>query len=130
MQGLAALAQGVRCSFAKIIQGLVKPPKRMLPDYLAYQRLYYETKLKAIVDEDYERIMDDPSIVNKPKAVAHRNALVQQLLKNESKEVKDEVEKYRNAAPQTDYDIYVLDDENDLDEKEKARCVEARKAQA
>lgn len=129
MPGLAKLAEASRTSFAKLVQGHVDPPKKTLPDYLAYQALYFSKKLKPIVDKDFQRITDDVTITDKPARVTHRNQMSMALYEKESAEVKAAVEAYR-IAPKPDVDQYLLDDEHDLDEEEKARRSEARQAQA
>lgn len=129
LPGLAKLAEAARTSFAKLVQGHVDPPKKNLPDYLAYEHLYYNKKLKPLVEADYKRIEEDVTIKDKPARVTHRNQMSMSLYKNESAEVKAEVEAYR-ISPKPSVDQYLLEDEHDLDEEEKARRSEARQAQA
>jgi hypothetical protein len=74
---------------------LQKNPK-LLPAWQAYQSLYYEQKLKPLVDEAYKKHTDNLPEGMKPKPrVAIIGEIAREQLQHETPEVLAEVEDYR-----------------------------------
>jgi hypothetical protein len=81
---------------------------KLLPDWQAYSQLYYETKLKDIVDarwpaererrlkrkENGENIKEPPEF----PPLSFRNEVARTMLEDETDEVKEEVKKHRRAG--------------------------------
>lgn len=88
----------------KKILDLGRRKKKMLPDWQAYSRLYYDDRIKATVDREWEDKISkenknegDGTTKNLPKAtsVQFRAVITQRLFADESPEIKEKVETYR-----------------------------------
>lgn len=78
--------------------GVIKLQKntKLLPAWQAYQTLYYEKKLKPLVEEAYSRRTENLPEGKKPKGrIAIIGEIAREQLENETPEVKAEVEEYR-----------------------------------
>lgn len=77
----------------------------------AYSHLYYHSKLKAIVDEEYaEYCTSLPLDVEPEKIFTWRNRRVRELYENESDDVKAEVEELRNKSTPSTKEMKAVDD--------------------
>jgi hypothetical protein len=75
---------------------LHKNNTKLLPAWQAYQTLYYEEKLKPLVDEAYSRRTENLPEGTKPKGrLAIIGEIAREQLQNETPEVIAEVEEYR-----------------------------------
>jgi hypothetical protein len=102
----------------------VKKEKK-LQDSQVYSRLYWETKLKQpVLDEwtAHRKTALETAGTQLPEypPIAFCNEVVKRLLKTESPEVKDEVERYRQGSANAG-------DIAELDEEEKKRAERAKK---
>jgi hypothetical protein len=80
---------------------------KTLPDWQAYSRLYYDKKLKEVVEEEWpaerEEILarkeEGGKDVKAPEAAPlwFRNKIAIRLFKDETSEVKEIIEKYRQS---------------------------------
>ena len=65
----------------------------------AYSKLYYEKKLKAIVESGWEAARrdhpDNDAYKGKAPTLAFRNSRIEEIFENEAHEIKNEVEEYR-----------------------------------
>jgi len=68
---------------------------RVLQPFQAYSQLYYEPKLKSIIDERYEKHLKAVPIPKQKSVFAFRAAETKALYDAETDEVKQEVEEYR-----------------------------------
>jgi hypothetical protein len=68
---------------------------RILQPFQAYSQLYYESKLKPIIDEKYKVHLETVPFDKQKTAFAFRAAETKELLEAETEEVKREVEEYR-----------------------------------
>jgi hypothetical protein len=68
---------------------------RMLQPTQAYSRLYYNSKLKEIVDKEYKEHTDNTPKDQQEQRVAFTAKLLEKLLNEETDEVRAEVEAYR-----------------------------------
>ena len=76
-----------------------KPPKR-IQSWQAYSRLYFEERIKPILDTKWEakqKELDDGTISVMPHKLAFLQETTSAILATESEEVKAEVEAYRNS---------------------------------
>lgn len=67
----------------------------MLQPYQAYSQLYYESKLKAIIDEKYKEHLETLPESERKKRFQFGNSLTKSMYEGESDKVKEEVERYR-----------------------------------
>jgi hypothetical protein len=69
---------------------------KLLPAWQAYQTLYYEEKLKTLVNEAYSKhIAEVPEGTKRKARLAILGEIAREQLQNETPEVKAEVEEYR-----------------------------------
>lgn len=91
---------------------------RTLQGFQAYSRLYYETKLKDVIDKEYKVHTETVPKEEQKTRFAFAAALTKTLLDSESDEVKAEVEAYRKKES-TSKEIKLEDDSDDDDDPEK-----------
>ena len=90
---------------------LQKNQKKKLPAWQAYQALYYEKKLKPLVDEAYKRRTENLPEGTKPKArLAIIGEIAREQLENETPEVKAEVEEYRTNSKDEEVEDLSIDE--------------------
>jgi len=70
----------------------------MLQPTQAYSRLYYNSKLKEIVNKEYKEHTDNTPKDQQEKCIAFAAKLVEKLLNEETDEVKAKVEAYRKKG--------------------------------
>lgn len=109
---------------------LTKRTTRKLPSWQAYSRLYYDKKLKVIVDAKWkEHIAENPHLEKKKgEALRHRNATIKEVFEIETDSVKAEVEKRREEGSFSD-DEGIEEDgdgDEDVDPTEQRRRTRAR----
>jgi hypothetical protein len=68
---------------------------RVLQSYQAYSQLYYETKLKPVIDKKYHDYLETVPPKDQKSAFAFRAAETKRLFDAETDEVKKQVEEYR-----------------------------------
>jgi len=68
--------------------------KRKLQSHQAYSRLYYDTKLKSVVEARYKQHIDETPKGRQKKQIVFAAQVVKELFKAETDEVKAEVEAY------------------------------------
>ena len=71
--------------------------KTRLQPFQAYSRLYYDEKLKPIVDEKYKEHIESVPKAQQKSRFAFSAALTRELFDAESEEVKNKVEVYRKS---------------------------------
>ena len=82
---------------------LVERPTKKLSFVQAYTKLYYQSKLKPIVDEAWKQhIAENPGEVGRGDRLKHRNKLIGELFHDEAKEVKQRVEQCREEGIASD----------------------------
>lgn len=75
--------------------------ERMKPNYIAYQKLYFDTKLRGpIMDEweTYRKTLPHPESEHHKYLQAFRNRRCKELLEKETTEIKEEVERVRRMG--------------------------------
>jgi hypothetical protein len=90
---------------------LTDKKQKLLPDWQAYSRMFYETKVKDVVMEEWpaerarllEKKANGEDIKDPPEAAPlwFRNKIVRAEFVIETDEVKKEVEAYRQSLPVT-----------------------------
>jgi hypothetical protein len=75
----------------------LKGKRRLAAPWQAYQNLFYESKLKALVETAWEEYLSTRPEGSKPEKSQFtvKNELIQNLYAEESEEVKEEVERHR-----------------------------------
>jgi hypothetical protein len=75
----------------------LKGKRKLAAPWQAYQSLYYEKKLKALVESAWQEYLSSVPEGSTPKKTRFvvKNELIQRLYAQESDEVKEEVEEYR-----------------------------------
>jgi hypothetical protein len=86
-------------------------------------RLYYKEKLKAIVEARWEQhIAENPDLEKKKgEALRHRNAVVREVLNDETEEIKAEVEKRREEGILSEDEDIEPDHDDDIEAIERQR---------
>ncbi len=111
----------------------INRPKQKLQPTQAYSALYWQKKLKAIVDNEWaDKVVSEPELKKKSGAyLRYMNMRLGQMLKDETTEVKAEVEHYRNNRDMRAPVIspLLMPHEEDLPEDERERLKKARKRQ-
>jgi hypothetical protein len=108
---------------------LTKRLSRKLSVTQAYSRLYYEKKLKAIVDARWARhLTENPTGHGRGEALRLRNAVIKELFDAETEEVKADVKKKREEGSFSDEDIE-SDDDGEVEAIELQRRNRARRYQ-
>lgn len=124
-----ATSKATRSTMHDLLRGGAGPKKRQkLQPVQAYSALYYKTKWKAVIQDEWNKKLKIDPTLTKSDALAYRNSRMKDNFDEESKEVKAEVEHYRNADPEVE--SYLLEGEDALDEKEQSRLIAARERQA
>ena len=101
---------------------LTRRPTRKLPRYQAYSRIYYEKKLKVIVDALWKRRIDKyPDLKTKGEALKHRNAVIKELFEDETDEVKAEVDRKREEGDFSEHEDINFNDAGTVDAVERRR---------
>jgi hypothetical protein len=106
-----------------------KKRPRKLPAWQAYSKIYYESKLKPIVQEQWNKkfLKDNPHHGSKripAVELKFRNAAIQVLFEAESTEVKEEVKRWQEVSD----DIGDVDGETEAQERErKQRAVDRQR---
>jgi hypothetical protein len=114
----------------KKVLDLSKKKSKKLPSYQAYQQLYYEEKIKDIVEKRWDEHLrsqpgyDEDSVPQVP-SLAFRNRITRELFADESDEVKDKVEAHRNEEATDDYDELLDDMDSGLGKAEIKRRAKA-----
>lgn len=94
----------------------------------AYSKLYYDKKLKPVVEEAWEKYLSaHPDLPHtKGNKLRHRNELLQQLLEGESEEVKEEVNRRREEGISAeDIEEELEGDEEGMDPMERQQHAKA-----
>ena len=108
---------------------LTKRTTRKLSSLQAYTRLYYDKKLKAIVNAKWEQhIAENPDLERKKgEALRHRNATIKEIFDTETDSVKAEVEKRREEGSFSEDEAIEGDgdDDEDVDAIERQRRTKA-----
>lgn len=91
---------------------------KLLQPWQAYQNKFYETKLKHIVEESWSLYSGQFPKGQKPEKTLFefRNQLVQKLYREETDEIKQEVEEHRQALKASKMASNVSDDNAKLQE--------------
>jgi hypothetical protein len=116
----------------KLLNLRLKKSKK-LPDWQAYSRLYYDEKLKHLVEEEWPaeregflvRKKEGEKVKEAPEAAPlwFRNRIAMRVFKDETREVKEKVEKYIQSRLGDAADVEI--DEN-VDEEEAKRIAKAK----
>lgn len=125
-----ATSKATRSTMHELLRGSASQKKRQkLQPVQAYSALYYKSKWKAVIQDEWnEKLKIEPTLT-KADALVYRNSRMKDNFDEESDEVKAEVEHYRNADS-ADETSYLLPGEDALDEKEQSRLIAARERQA
>lgn len=93
--------------------------------------LFWKEKLQEVVMEKWKVESVAKGLTHKKDYILFQNNLVKDMLKAETQEVKDLVDKHCNSPLKDEVDImsYLLDGEADIDQEEKERQCHARKTQ-
>lgn len=112
---------------AKKPLNLTKRVGKMRSRTQAYSLLKYETKLKPIVEEQWEEyVARYPDMDKKKEALRFRNRITKECYDNETDEVKAEVDRRREEGIFSgDEDIELGDDDDDIGSVERQRIVKA-----
>jgi hypothetical protein len=122
---------GELTSRAKVLD-LTKKKKKKLQITQAYSALYYDSKLKDIIADRWnDHCASQPGCVEGKKVslpnIAFRNKVIREAYEEETQEVKDEVEAYRNQSEESSDDD--IEGEELLDSEELKRRAAALKFQ-
>jgi hypothetical protein len=112
-----------------------KKKTKLLADYQAYTRLYYEARIKDVVDEKWlnerasilAKIAEGEALKEPPEAAPlwFRNIIARRQLSSETEDMKEEVEKYRQPlADDSPKDI--LDEGIDSEEAKRVATTKTR----
>src|SRR5262245_44798782 len=109
----------------KALFNLNAKPRKKLPAFQAYQKLYDE-KIKSVVQREWPiEWKNSPSFSEDqkvpPPSIAFQNKIATKLLAEESEEIKQEVEKYRESRGE-----YVEDVDDETGDEEKERVAKAK----
>jgi hypothetical protein len=97
---------------------------RVLQPYQAYSHLYYESKLKTIIEERYKEHLEVVPTKDQQSAFVFRTAETKALFDAETDEVKQEVEEYRQKKVE-DVAIKIEDLIEDTDAQDVSSQAEA-----
>jgi hypothetical protein len=100
---------------------------RVRQPYQAYSKLYYETKLKDIIDEKYKEHIDTTPKAEQKGRFAFTSALTKSFYDAETDEIKNEVEIFRKK--QVAMNTIKLEEGSETDEKMDAASLEERNRQ-
>ena len=112
--------------------------RKMLPDWQAYSRLYYDDRIKATVDREWQEEIrkqnenegdgTTQNLLSKVANVRFRAVITQRLFANESPEIKENVEKYRKDL----FEGKSKDEgaDNVLDDKDAAEAAQVAQAKS
>src|SRR5262245_42839065 len=108
--------------------------KKKLRTTQAYQTLYYQEKIKEVVEKrweiEYKSKPGNESKVKCPAPPLHfRNQITEEMWENESAEVKAKVEEYRNKSEESDDELGEEAD-GEVDAEELKRRAKAKHLQA
>jgi hypothetical protein len=111
----------------KLLDLSAKRPK-LLPAFQAYSKLYYDSRLRPIVEGRWREVYvqknpdHDPAIPIPPVDLVFRNKLLKNMLDNETAAVKAEVEANRQQTRDDEVEIGDFEDEDlDDDDREKIK---------
>ena len=93
---------------------------RHLQAFQAYSQLYYESKLKPIVEKNYKEHLENVPSDEQKTAFAFRTAEIKRLLEAESEDVKREVEEYRKKRMNMSDMAIKIEDTEENDEASQA----------
>jgi hypothetical protein len=95
---------------------------RILQPFQAYSQLYYELKIKPIIDKKYKEHLETVPFDEQKSAFAFRARVTKELLEAETEEVKREVEEYRRKkVSDTAIKIEDNDGQDDTSQAELAK---------
>lgn len=127
------LLRATRVNFRELLCGRLEVKRRQkLQLTQAYSELYYKSKWKVVIEDEWKAKLEAEPELEKKAALAYRNMRMKQFFEDESADVKAEVEHYRNALPddESDTNPMLLPDEEDLDLNEQTRRIAARDIQS
>jgi len=90
--------------------------RKKLPAWQAYSKLYYEKKVKEVVDAQWkvkyvaENPDHDETLSVPPAPLRFRNQIIRQLYEQETDDVKDEVETSREKLGENDLEVDANED--------------------
>lgn len=126
------LRKVTKVTFRGLLRGKLEQKRRQkLQPVQAYSELYYTTKWKETIDTEWEEKLKKEPGLRKKDLLAYRNKRLTQFLLDESDDVKAEVKHYREAMPTegAEKPSMLLPDEDELDECEQTRRIDAREKQ-
>lgn len=127
--------QSASASTSKAVLDLSEKRTKKRSALQAYSKLYYKTKVRAVVKERWDAKLEEekknPPAKPSPKnpTIDFRNQVTQEFFDKETPEVREEVEDYRNNPMADVTDDEDEGDDNDLDEAEIRRVDAAKKLQ-
>lgn len=126
------LRKATKVTFRGLLRGKLEQKRRQkLQPVQAYSELYYISKWKKTIEAEWAaKLKSDPGL-QKKDLLAYRNKRLTQFLRDESDDVKAEVKHYREAMPTegAEKPSMLLPDEDELDEREQKRRIDAREKQ-
>lgn len=128
------LIKSTRSTFTAMLLGTVEQRrKQKLQATQAYSELYWESKLRSIVLNEWKQKRTDEPDLPKTGFLPYMNMRIKQLYEAEAPDVHAEVEHYRQNKWNEDVangNIFLLPGEEELDSAEQERRVQGRKRQA
>lgn len=127
------LLRATRVNFRELLRGRLEVKRRQkLQLTQAYSELYYKSKWKVVIEEEWKAKLNAEPDLKKKDALAYRNMRMKQFFEDESDDVKEEVEHYRSAQPDDNSDTnpMLMLEEEDLDADEQTRRIVARDIQS
>jgi hypothetical protein len=103
--------------------------EQMLAAWQAYSRLYYDDRVKATAEREWEEVKkteesrgDQGKALPKEAPLGFRNNVTQRIFTTESQEIKDEVDKYRKDLAAKNGAAEDIEDEDEKTRIEKAQA--------
>lgn len=127
------LIKNTRSTFTAILYGTVEQRrKQKLQATQAYSELYWESKLRTVVLNEWKQKRIEEPDVPKNKFLPFMNMRIKQLYEAEAPDVHAEVEHYRQNRNEdiANGNVFLLPGEEELDSDEQDRRIQARKRQA
>lgn len=127
-----ALLRATRTNFCELLRGRLDERRwQKLQATQAYSEMYWQTKLRDIIIPEWnQKCIDEPELPKK-NYLAFMNMRVRELYEAEPNNVKAEVNHYRLTVPgKSATSVFLLPEEESLDDEEKARHTKAREIQS
>lgn len=120
--------RGANVSKSRKVINLQKKKQKKLQPAQAYSRLFYEERLKVIIDKHWVAhiaLNPEDSTKNQKPSLQFRNKIIKELYDSESTEIKERVEAYRDEFLEDEVKA-----EEDLDDEEVDKEEAQRRAKA